>query len=421
MKASNIGLIAFIILLVACRPGEVNPQSERIEADAGALTQTSSPSEVETASLDGVEKTPGEDYPEPMTTLAGEPTWTPAPVLTTTAEITPVPETVPITPTVAITATPGISQTITISIASVITKTWTFTDVAVIRSGKAYQSAWNNDGTSFAVATSVGLFLYDTDTLEALRSFNVGESVQSVAFSPDEGLLVSGGLNGDIQWSIPETGKYLATFKGHQFGITDLAFSSHSYYLVSGSDDGTVRAWSPSVVFNQALTENTPLNVWRTVDRVTSVAMDLQVVVAGSYQIVELWDINTGESILSLGGLTGWVNDVTLSPSGRTLAVADSSNHVRLWDTTTWELTHNVQLEQYDQITSLDFSPDSMLLALGGKNGTVLLWDTSTNTIFDPLERYPHSVMELKFHPSGVFLMACYENGLLRLWSINLQ
>jgi WD40 repeat protein len=419
MRASNIGLIASIILLAACRPGEMTPQSGYMAAEAGTLTRAASPAEVEATSFAGLEKTPGEDqdHPEPTTTQIDISTVTPTPVITTTETIS-TQETMAEMPTAGLEAIPEISTTVTISIASVVTQTWTFTDVVVIRSGKAHHFAWNDDGTSFAVATTVGLFLYDTDTLEMRRSFNVGESVQSVAFSPDEGLLVSGGLNGDIQWNIPETGKYLATFKDHLLGITDLAFPSHSYYLVSGSDDGTVRAWSPSVVFNPALTESPPMNVWRMVDRVTSVAMDLQLVVAGSYQTVDIWDINTGEPVLSLAGLAGWVNDVTLSPNGRILAVADASNHIRLWDTTTWELTHNVQLDQYDQITALGFNPDSMMLALGGKKGAFSVWDISANTIMDPLERYDHSIVDIAFHPSGLFLMACYENGLLRLWSI---
>jgi WD40 repeat protein len=293
------------------------------------------------------------------------------------------------------------------------------TDVLVTRSGMISAVAWNPDGSNFAAATSVGLFLYNGISLELDRSFNVGESYRSVLFSPDDGLLVSGGLKGDIQWVAPDTGKYITTIEGHLLGITDLAFPKQSGYLISGSDDGTVRSWNPTQVSVPAITEYSPINIWRAHDRVTSVDINqnFQFVVAGSYQTWFVWDLITGESIFELDGFRGWINDLSLSPGGEILAVADRSNQIRLWETASWNLTHDVQLKQVDQITALDFSPDGWTLALGGKNGTVLVWDVRANTLYKTVENYPHAVTDIEFHPNGDGLIISYDNGLLRLWS----
>jgi len=398
MKPFRIGIFLFIFSLAACRPGDDGNQSSGIDV------VTKKPTQVQSLILGtmGVSTT----------------TQTPTLEITTTAIITVTPIILPLRPTLEITATPTISSTVVTSLTSIITTTWTYTDVVVTRGGMINSVAWNPEGSNFAVATSVGLFLYDGISLETDRIFNVGESNQSVLFSPEDGLLVSGGLKGDIQWIAPDTGKYITTIEGHLFGITDLAFPKRSGYLISGSDDGTVRSWNPAQITDSTLTEHSPVNIWRALDRVTSVDINqkFQIVVAGSYQTWYVWDLITGESIFELGGFMGWISDLSINPGGEILAMADGSNHIRVWETSNWELTHDVQLIQVDQITALDFSPDGWTLGIGGNDGTVLMWDVRTNTLYETVEPYPYTVTDIKFHPNDDSLIISYDNGLLRLW-----
>jgi WD40 repeat protein len=354
------------------------------------------------------------------------PTWTPG--ITSTGFITAFPTitttitaagTLDLTPGAEITSTPGVSQTIAITATTILTKTWTFTDVLVTNSGAIRQVAWNQDGGQFAAATSVGLFLYSADLLEVERSFSIGESFQCVDFSLGEGLLVSGGLKGDIQWWVPDTGRYAGAFNGGLLGITSLAFPPQGDTMVSGSDDGTIRVWVPSQILDPAITEYEPLNVWHAPDRVTSVDINpnLQIAAAGSYQEVSIWNLGTGEPIQTLGELSGWVREIAISPNGGYLAVADSSNHLRLWSTGNWALTHDIPLDGFESITALDFSPNSLMIALGGKNGKVVVWNLANNTLHDPQTRYPYPVTDVAFHPQENILISSYRDGLVRLWS----
>jgi WD40 repeat protein len=65
-----------------------------------------------------------------------------------------------------------------------------------------------------------------------------------LAFSPDDALLVTGGLDRKIKFWDPATGELLATLSGHRGGIESLAFSHDGRTLLSAGADGKVKAWS---------------------------------------------------------------------------------------------------------------------------------------------------------------------------------
>jgi predicted nucleic acid-binding Zn ribbon protein len=66
--------------------------------------------------------------------------------------------------------------------------------VELARWGKGiiYQLAYSPDGKLLAVATTIGIYLYDANTLDEVRFIDTGTWVYSVAFSPDGSLLASG-------------------------------------------------------------------------------------------------------------------------------------------------------------------------------------------------------------------------------------
>jgi WD40 repeat protein len=226
-------------------------------------------------------------------------------------------------------------------------------------------------------------------------------------------------LNGDIQWWFPGTGRYAGAFDGGRLGVNSLSFTAQEETMASGSDDGSIRVWNPSQLLDPAVTIYEPLNVWHAVDRVTSVDVNqiVQLAVAGSYQTVSVWALGTGELLQTLSDFNGWIRDIAISPNGATLAVADSSNHLRLWDTTTWVLTHDIPLDLFDSITVLDYDPNGRMLALGGKNGRVVIWNVSNNTLSDPETLYPNAVTDIIFHPHGNRLISSHRDGILRIWT----
>ena len=381
MKPSKAGFVLVILLLLACRLSSFAPHSHGIEGDMVIDTRTATP--------------------------LPSPTFTPSPTISPTPTLTPVTE-----------IEPFLLDTGIITATTVQTTTVVVTEIIDRRSGSIHQMAWSPDGDLIAAGTSTGIYTFDAKTFEEINVLGVGESINSLLISPNIGLLVSGETNGDIQWRDAESGWVWAVYKGHSLGITDLALSDQGNFLVSGSDDRSLRLWSTNNVMNPNVDDYMPLSIWEVADRVTCVDIrwDGQVVVAGSYENVLLWDAITGEEITTINGFSGWIHDIAFDPDGLSLAVVDSSNHLQIWDTTNWEQTHNIEFAKINQFSTLTFSLDGEILAIGSDDGTILLLHLAEN-IVNILENYPHKVTSLDFNPEGSQLVSSYQNGVWRIWN----
>ena len=138
-------------------------------------------------------------------------------------------------------------------------QTWNLPENAIARFGRGVMGgsdravAFSPDGKRLAVATGVGIWIYDGQTYREL-SLITGHTgaVRTVAFSPDGKTLASGEEDGTIKlWNL-ETGD-VTTLVGNLFHVDCVAFSPDGKMLASGSWDGTVKLWDPENEQNLAL------------------------------------------------------------------------------------------------------------------------------------------------------------------------
>lgn len=124
--------------------------------------------------------------------------------------------------------------------------TWDLPEGAKVRLGKGRITdvKYSPDGTKLAVASSIGIWLYDTQTGEELvLLIRHTDRVLSVSFNPDGETLASGSYDSTVRlWDV-NTGRHLRTFTGHTRDVNSVSFSPDGKILASGSDDGTVLLW----------------------------------------------------------------------------------------------------------------------------------------------------------------------------------
>ena len=129
--------------------------------------------------------------------------------------------------------------------------------------------------------------------------------------------------------------------------------------------------------------------------------------VAGSIGIW-LYDADTGEAQALLTGHTGYVNSVSFSPDGATLASGSNDLTVRLWDVATG--TQKVVLTGHTHwVNSVHFSPDGKTIASGSTDNYVYLWDVATETRKNHIT-HSKGVNSVRFSPDGKTIATACDN-----------
>ena len=90
-----------------------------------------------------------------------------------------------------------------------------------------------------------GLQLLDASTGERIPGFGADvRSVKSLTFSPDGSVLAVGSFSHGLELRDAKTGAFLRSLAGHTSEITSIAFNRDGNMLASASHDRSVRIWN---------------------------------------------------------------------------------------------------------------------------------------------------------------------------------
>ena len=289
--------------------------------------------------------------------------------------------------------------------------------------------AYSPDGKQLALATSIGIWLYDTDTYKPL-SLLTGHTdyVWSVEYAADGKILASGSSDGTIRIWNTQTTKSIAVLTGHQNGVTHIAISGDSQTLASvGADEKSVRLWNIK-------THKPKANLKGKFNAIYSLAYspDNDMVAAGDFDgTVTLFSTKKKKRITSLVGHNLAPSDITepgsvltlaFSPDGETLASGSRDTTIRLWNTKT--ASHKVTLTGHSgSVTALVFSPDGKTIASGASythwssDSSIRLWDAKSGKHIRTINT-PSRTDALAFSSDNETLASIGTNGSISIWDI---
>lgn len=206
----------------------------------------------------------------------------------------------------------------------------------------------------------------------------VGHSgaVYGLSFSPDNRFLLSSSEDKTVRlWSM-DTYSALVSYKGHNHPVWDVAFGPFGHYFATASNDQTARLWScdhicPIRIFAGHLSD---------VDTVSFHPNGTYLVTGSSDKTCRMWDINRGSSVRVFPGHTGPVTCTAISPDGRWLATAGEDSVIHVWDLGSARRLKSMKGHGKCSIYSLAFSKEGGILVSSGSDCTVRVWDIRKNT-----------------------------------------
>jgi WD40 repeat protein len=264
----------------------------------------------------------------------------------------------------------------------------------------------------------------------------------SLAFSPDGKLLASLGAGGRVRLYDVATGKEapggVAAQANRQVGWGDAVVFSPSAKLLATTGTLPGEGGAKATVL---------VDVW---ERDTgNLAMQLGGRARGSPAVgfspdgrrlawaaedgtVRLTDVATGKKVQTLGkpAETGYLATLAFSPDGQRLATHGYDQAVRLWDVASGEVRQlapaRVPQRQGRRsvfgvagavpVASLAFSHDGKLLAAAGPGGAVTFWDVAGGREVMPGHKGP--VSGAVFAADGKVLYSLGEDGTVRHWDL---
>lgn len=311
---------------------------------------------------------------------------------------------------------------------------WELPENAIARLGKGWINAmkYSPDGTVFAVATSVGIWLYDTENYQetALLARN-NKGVEGLVFSPDGATLASAERSGGITlWDVKAR-------KPKKTGL----YNSPIYRNMVFNLDGKIFAHAKfkEIYLYNAVTGETKHILKEHSDYVTSIAFsaDGQTLASGSEdKTIYLWDVDTGKHKQTLEGHPDEVTRVSFSPDGNTLISVSKDMTIYYWDISTGEIKKTLadkglitdQLDKPETVESVSFSPDANILATIRFNNTIRLWDTTIGTLIqtfpsqdtDKQEKdYSKNIDSVLFSPDNRTAIGIAGRREIRIWDVD--
>ena len=301
--------------------------------------------------------------------------------------------------------------------------TWALPEGAIARLGRGSvrDMTFSPDGQCFAVASAIGLWLYELSTLSPITLCDTERGMtDSITFSPDNRWIVTHTCAGDIKiWDI-ERGVCITKVDDHgRSGISKPVFSQDGQRIaaISFSSHGKIYVWCLHTgeqlseteiqysydIYPYRFTPDARLLVGKKSER------------DADPEAFIIWHVETGERIGCITEYPDEMENLRFSPNGRHLAASSSDGAIWVWNIEKGQLV-TTYTDYSDAKIFPHYTSTDELIAAVVSDRKVEVWNIEQNEKLDEFEHRGNSGRYSCFSENGTQLAVASPSE-IKIWT----
>lgn len=261
-----------------------------------------------------------------------------------------------------------------------------------------------DDGTIFTLSLP-------SNTLTSLEGHTA--HITSLKLTTDNSFIVSLSDDKTIRiWSLEDHTEY-AVLEGHTEIPTQLVITNDDQYILSGGEDNTVILWD--------IESRAQLAVFEHDDHILSLTVSYD----GLYGIsgakdctVRIWNIEERKEEAVLNGHQDWVWSVAVTRNREFIISGSEDSHIIVWNFENRRI--EFRLEGHTAyVNCLQVIRDDKILVSGGGDGKIIIWNLQDRKQVGVLEGHSSAISCLAINNTQEFVVSgAYDNN-VRIWNLN--
>jgi GTPase SAR1 family protein/DNA-directed RNA polymerase subunit RPC12/RpoP len=241
------------------------------------------------------------------------------------------------------------------------------------------------------------------------------DHVNSVIFSPDGKWVVSGSDDKTIRiWDV-ETGRGRAVLKGHADDVNSVAVTPDGKRILSGSNDHSARVWDFSSGEELAILEGHTDDLWS----VVPLQDNARGLSGGLDGTLRLWDLDSRSCLKTIEsgiGVHDRVWSIAVDVKGSEALSGHTDGQIRRWDLESGECQATLKGHS-KPVRSLQIARDGWHAVSGSEDGTVKIWNLEGGICVGTLEGHQNRVNSVAISPDGSLIASTgFIDHTVRLW-----
>lgn len=227
--------------------------------------------------------------------------------------------------------------------------------------------------------------LWDFQSFECIRTLHGHDhNISKVLFLPSGDQIASASRDKTIKIWETSTGYCQKTLRGHEDWVRTLAITDDGSILASAGHDKSIRLWNLAKS-ECILMMNEHSHYIECLDFCSSSFDTLEAPDGKKYKgsflasgsrdkTIKIWDISTGQAIITLVGHDNWVRGLLFHPSGKYLISVSDDKSIRVWDISQGRAIKTINNAHSHFVTCLDFCVHNPTLATGSVDDVIKIW-----------------------------------------------